>query len=240
MVEVDLEQVLGEAVAARQAGKAAGGAGVSNSVTVATVATSVPTDSIDSDVTKWPAVAQKPAIAKVNYSHDAMIDLLIANPAISQNQVAATFGYTASWVSQVMSSDAFQMRMAERREQIVDPTLRLTVKNNFDALVLRSLDVLRHKLNAAPDQIPDNLILRTLDIGGRLAGYGVKDPPTPAASQTDIHIHLEQLGGGLVSLLQRKKLEVKAINDQEDSLLLPSIDISEGDFTNASQKTQSA
>lgn len=178
-----------------------------------------------------PAVGlAKPVIAKIGYSHDAMIDLLIANPAISQNDLAAHFGYTASWVSQIMSSDAFQMRMAERREQIIDPVLRLTIKENFDALVLRSLDILRQKLNAPAAEVPDNLVLRTLDIGGRLAGYGVKDTPPPQVNQTDIHVHLEQLGGGLVSLLQRKKIEAS-------TPALRSADALEGVFTDASEET---
>lgn len=159
-----------------------------------------------------PSGALKPikdqAIAKIAYSHDAMIDLIIADPTQSQNAIAARFGYTASWVSQIMASDAFQMRMAERREQIIDPTLRATVKENFTALVIRSLDILKEKLNKPASEIPDGLVLRTLDIGGKLAGYGVKEPPAQLPNNTnEIHLHLEALGGGLVTLLQRKKLE---------------------------------
>lgn len=171
---------------------------------------------------QWPSGAAKPkdqAIAKIAYTHDAMIDLLIANPAMSQNDLAARFGYTASWVSQVMSSDAFQMRMAERREQIIDPTLRLTVKQNFDALVVRSLDILKEKLNKPSADIPDGLVLRTLDIGGRLAGYGVKEPPAaPPITPVSIAIHLETLGSGLVTLLQRKKAEAGLIEGDHSDI----------------------
>ena len=34
------------------------------------------------------------SIARVKYSHDAMIDLIIANPMIPQGQIAQHFGYT--------------------------------------------------------------------------------------------------------------------------------------------------
>lgn len=152
-------------------------------------------------------------IAKVAYSHAAMIDLIIANPGISQNALANYFGYTPSWISQVISSDAFQGALAKRREEIVDPLLMATVKEHFDALVLRSLDILQQKLNRPALEIPDNLALRALEIGSRAAGYGAKDSgPAPAGTPAEVHIHLEQLGGGLVALLQRKKREAEAID----------------------------
>jgi len=156
----------------------------------------------------WPTSGpgSKPAIQKIAYNHEAMIDLILTNPAISQNALAKHFSLTPSWVSQVMCSDAFQSALAKRREEIIDPVLRLTVEDNFKALVSRSLDILQQKLNKPAEEIPDQLALRALEIGSRAAGYGVKDQSQPAA-QTDVHIHLEQLGGGLVALLQRKKLE---------------------------------
>lgn len=158
-------------------------------------------------------VEARPVIAKVAYSHAAMIDLIIANPGISQNALANYFGYTPSWISQVISSDTFQGALAKRREEIVDPVLMATVKENFDALVLRSLDILQQKLNRPALEIPDNLALRALEIGSRAAGYGAKDSgPAPAGTPAEVHIHLEQLGGGLVALLQRKKREAEAID----------------------------
>ena len=214
-------------------------------VQAATIASTVVTSPVAAP--QWPSgsSAAKQSIAKIGYSHDAMIDLLIANPTISQNQLAAHFGYTASWVSQVMASDAFQMRMAERREQIVDPTLRLTVEENFKALVLRSLDILRQKLDQPINKIPEQLVLRTLDIGGRLAGYGIKKDPVPQVPSTEIHLHLEELGTGLVHLLHRKKAEVQALPPPIEAAAAtaaaaladltsdsdPDSDILEGDFT---------
>ena len=38
-------------------------------------------------------------VQKVSYSHDAMIDLMIAEPRITQTQLAAKFGYSVGWVS---------------------------------------------------------------------------------------------------------------------------------------------
>lgn len=157
----------------------------------------------------------KPAIAKISYSHEAMIDLIVANPGISQNALANHFGYTPSWISQVITSDTFQAALAKRREALIDPMLKATIEGEFKALVARSLDILHQKLNKPADEIPDNLALRALEIGSRAAGYGAKDPtPAAAATPAEVHIHLEQLGGGLVALLQRKKREAEAITLQ--------------------------
>lgn len=171
--------------------------------------------------------AQKPAIAKVGYSHLGMIDMILANPGISQNRLADHFSVTPSWISQIISSDAFQIALANRRKEIVDPLLIATVEENFQALVSRSQDILMQKLNRSPDQIPDQLALRTLEIAGRAAGYGVRDQPV--APQSDVMSHLEALGGGLVALLAKKRVEAEVIQ-------LPHHDI-EGDFTDANSKT---
>ena len=172
----------------------------------------------------WPSTSSsppvKPAIQKVAYNHQAMIDMILANPAISQNALAAHFSLTPSWVSQVMVSDAFQSELAKRREEIIDPMLRATVEQNFKALVSRSLDILQQKLNKPAAEIPDQLALRALEIGSRAAGYGIRDQGVAPGVQTDVHIHLEQLGGGLIQLLQRKKLQVLASEQSEADTLL--------------------
>jgi transcriptional regulator with XRE-family HTH domain len=152
------------------------------------------------------------AIQKINYSHDGMINLIIANRGISQNALAAHFGYSASWISQVMSSDAFQARLLERAGEIEDPTLRATVEESLKGLVSRSMEILKRKLDE-PDvtKIPDNLAIRTLELSTRALGYGAREQTV--AVQVNVENHLENLGGRLVSLLQRKKVEVETPAD---------------------------
>jgi hypothetical protein len=145
-------------------------------------------------------------IVKVGYTHDAMINLIIADPCVTQYELAAKFGYTASWVSQVISSDAFQSRLAERSAELVDPTIRATIEERFKALVLRSLEILRQKLDKPIEMIPDQLALRTLELSARAAGYGarIEQPPSPSG---DMHVYLESMGEGLTVLLRRKRSE---------------------------------
>lgn len=154
-----------------------------------------------------PVVGARP-IVKVRYTHEAMIDLIISNPAISQNEIAAHFGYSPSWISTVMCSDAFKVRLEERRAEIVDPFIQASIKERFEGLVNRSLEILAEKLNKPSHQIPDQLVLRTLEIGSRASGYGAQAPV-----QVNVHTHLEELGGRLTDLLQRKRAAVTI--DQE-------------------------
>ncbi len=110
-------------------------------------------------------------IQKVRYSHDGMIDLVIANPSISQNEIAAHFGYTPGWVSQVFNSDAFKSRLVERKEEIVDPVLRATLEEKLQALADKSIQVLLEKLHQTQNP---NVAVRALDVVSRALGYGAK------------------------------------------------------------------
>lgn len=144
------------------------------------------------------------AIQKVNYTHDGMINLILANRGITQNAIAAHYGYSASWVSQVMSSDAFQARLMERAAEIEDPTLRATVEDSLRGLVARSMEIIKEKLNGPAASVPDNLALRTLELSTRALGYGAREA---TVVQVNVENHLEQLGGRLTNLLTRKKAE---------------------------------
>ena len=111
------------------------------------------------------------AIARVKYSHDAMIDLLIANPAISQNEIAANFGYTVPWVSRIMNSDAFQARLALRKEELLDPVIVASIEEKFRALASKSLDVVLDKLSVTNSA---ELGLKALEISAKALGYGAR------------------------------------------------------------------
>lgn len=149
----------------------------------------------------------KQAIQKINYSHDGFINLILANRGISQNELAAKIGYSASWVSQVMSSDAFQARLMERAAEIEDPALRATIEDGLKGMLSRSMEILKAKLDGQPAKIPDNLVLRTLELSTRALGYGAREQTV--AVQVNIDQHLEELGGRLTTLLTRKKAETQ-------------------------------
>lgn len=111
---------------------------------------------------------------KLRYTHEAMIDLIIANPGISQNQLAATFGFTACWVSNILASDAFQMQLSKRRAELVDPAITATIEERFKGLVIQSLDVLQRKLEKPA--VSDTVALKALELGAKALGVGGNAP----------------------------------------------------------------
>jgi hypothetical protein len=111
------------------------------------------------------------SIARVNYSHDAMIDLLIANPSITQNALAKHFGYSVAWVSRIRNSDAFLARLAERKEDLVDPTILLTIDERFKAMASASMEIVQRKLEETPNF--DQAIV-ALELSSKALGYGAR------------------------------------------------------------------
>lgn len=143
------------------------------------------------------ATSTKPSIQKVRYTHDGMIDLIIENPWISQNQIAAHFGYTAPWVSIIFTSDAFRERLEMRKEELVDPAIRATLEERMKALVSRSLDVLMEKLGKPASSVSDAVALRALELGAKAIGMGGNQAPQTTVINAG---HIENLAERLVQL----------------------------------------
>jgi hypothetical protein len=163
-------------------------------------------DSLMAPSAPLPAVVGAKHPQKLNYSHAAMVDLIIANPGITQNALAAHFGYTAAWVSTIFASDVFQDALAERTKEIVDPALRATVETNFKAIVIRSQAILMEKLNSTAGCIPDNLALRALELSSRALGYGARE--VQPAVKVDVNLYLEEQAQRLDKLLIRRRSAV--------------------------------
>jgi hypothetical protein len=138
----------------------------------------------------------KQVIQKISYTHDAVIDLIIGSPGVSQGTLAAHFGYTQGWLSQVMGSDAFQARLASRREEIIDPTLVLTIEEKIKGMAHQSLEVLQKKLSAPI--VSDNTALKAFELSSRALGYGAQTTP-----QTPLQ-PLEKLAENITLIFNQK------------------------------------
>jgi hypothetical protein len=114
-------------------------------------------------------------IAKVRYSHDAMIDLMIAQPSLKQNDLAAMFDRSPAWISNVVNSDAFQARYHERREELIDPEIMFSIKERINAVASVSLQKVLEKLsNGLP--VSDDFALRSAKLATDALGYGSRAP----------------------------------------------------------------
>ena len=119
------------------------------------------------------AVSTGNVIEKLSYSHKAMIDLLVANPMISQGELARAFGYTQAWISRILRSDSFREQLALRTSEMVDPLVLQSIEQRFEALVTQSLDILEQKLSREAQPSAD-LALKAAELGSRALGYGAR------------------------------------------------------------------
>lgn len=164
------------------------------------------------DVSELEQTARAPTmgvVAKVNYSHTDMIDFIIANPGTTQNALAARYGYSVGWVSNVMASDAWQSAMAARRSEICDPVLVATIEERFKGITLLSLERLRQKLEAP--QVSDNVVLKAVELGAKAVGVGGNAPPPPSGD------HLAQLANRLIELQSKVRVATMEVIDVQVS-----------------------
>lgn len=111
------------------------------------------------------------AISRVKYTHDAMIDLILANPQMQQKEIAAHFGFTQAWISRVFNSDAFQARLAQRKTDVIDPSIVMTIEEKLKTVAGLSLDIVTEKLVTTRNT---DLAVKMTEISARALGYGAR------------------------------------------------------------------
>jgi hypothetical protein len=111
------------------------------------------------------------AIAKLNYTHDSMIDMILANPEVSQGKLAELYGYTEGWVSRVIASDSFQARMEQRKAQLIDPQTAKAMDDRLKGLATQSLEIVARKLESADSA---TYALEALGLATKALGYGAR------------------------------------------------------------------
>jgi len=125
----------------------------------------------------------KDGIAEVRYTHEECIRLLVANPFMTQRELAQMFGVTEAWMSQVMRSDAFRARLAEEKEKFWAPILGST-SEKLEALASASLDKLLDRI-AGPAAMPkDELLLKSAQLATTALGYGARPAGERGAGAT--------------------------------------------------------
>ncbi len=123
--------------------------------------------------------AAKNGLQRVKYSHDALIDHIIANPRVKRKELAELVGFSEHSLSRIMNSDAFLARLAERKAALVDPTLVMTVDEKLRAIASKSADIVLEKLETTANV---DLALRTLETSTKAMGYGARAPQAPAVT----------------------------------------------------------
>lgn len=87
---------------------------------------------------------------KLKYSHEAMIDLILAEPTVTNKELATIFGYSEAWVSHIRNADSFQARTAERKALLIDPAIRRSLEDRLTGVTVKAIDRIQQVLDG-PD-----------------------------------------------------------------------------------------
>ena len=112
------------------------------------------------------------------YSPLSMVQLMVQHPEYTHAQLAAQFNRPASWISQVLASEAFQSAVEPYRHQL-DPSFGATMDERFRSLAIRATTVLQSKLESSG--VNDLVVLKAAEIGVKALGLGQKKPEEAAA-----------------------------------------------------------
>lgn len=151
----------------------------------------VPAQVAASPQTNLPALQDRPAV-----NFEELVEWIVAHPGATHGEISSAYGRAAGWFSTVLVMAEFQAALEPRRAEILNPAVTATIEERFQALLIRSVDVLQTKMSvAAPG---DALVLEAAKLGVRALGLGNQGREGPA--QAAPH-SLETLADRLTSLV---------------------------------------
>jgi len=127
-------------------------------------------------------------VQKLSTRHIDILNYLIANPMVKLGDVAAHYGMTQPWLSQVIHSDAFQRMLKERQDDVFHHTV-LPLKEKLTALAHQALDKLSDRVAAETDtKEVREVATSALD----RIGFSPKSGPQAPAGNTLVLINVER------------------------------------------------
>lgn len=120
-------------------------------------------------------------IQKVTHVHRAMVDEILVNPKVTVRGLSQLSGFGEPWVRIILRSQVFKDLLEDRRSQLVDPIIIGKIEGKLARVAYKSLEVIERKISKNPDDIPDHLVVKVLEIASK--GLGLGQPKTEQAPQ---------------------------------------------------------
>lgn len=109
---------------------------------------------------------------------DAIIELMIADHALTLKDIASRLGRSAVWVSYIVRSDAFR-DLYERRRREANQQIHQDVAESLARVAMKGLAKIEHTFDNNPAKITPSFALEVASMGLEKLGYGVKLPGSP-------------------------------------------------------------
>lgn len=159
-------------------------------------------------------MAQSLQIKKVNWWHERMIDLMIAHPEKTQNELAGMLNVSVAWFSIVKNSDVFKDAWA-MRSNAHSVAVTNDIKAKAFAASEMALDAVIDRLEQNASVMPVDTLLNVVDTTMKRLGYSNdKDSAPPQINMQFIGVvspeQLEQARERMRNRTEVKALEVVA------------------------------
>lgn len=123
------------------------------------------------------------ATRKMRWWYEALADYMVAHPQARQNDIALHFGRSASTISLIINSDAFQAYLRKRRADYVE-ALDTTVRDKMLNVASQSFDLILERFEKKRDTIPLETIHKSAELAMKGLGMGVeKSGPAVVVNQ---------------------------------------------------------
>lgn len=137
-----------------------------------------------------PEGSRRPTIMRLNHTHEAIARWLLENPTRSHGECAKFFGYTQGWLSCIVHSDAFQVKLQQMQKE-ADAVVILDVPARLRGLAASALDGLSqqvdHSLQEGNGVLHRQFLHQTAELALKSLGYGqAKAAPAPVGNN---HYH---------------------------------------------------
>jgi hypothetical protein len=153
-------------------------------------------------------------LQRLNYSHEALVSQIIANPTATNAELGAIFGRTKEWVGMVKNSGIFREKLLAKMAEVTDPLLAASIEERLEMVTKRTLEVLHEKMARPVDQISDELAIQAANFGAKgmgIGGFASRPIAPPPAPQLD---RIERLADRLINL-NRPSVPHQEITDVE-------------------------
>jgi hypothetical protein len=151
-----------------------------------------------------------PEIQNMSHTHEAIARWLIANPQGSMRECAEFFGYSQSWLSCIVHSDAFKRYMHTLQGDANDAVIA-DVPTKLKGIAAQALDAIGEQLDIA---VQDGTIQhrefihRSAELALRSLGYGVAKNPAPAAPQgNNVQVNILSVPAEVIARAQARMLQ---------------------------------
>lgn len=144
--------------------------------------------------------------------YDGIIDWMLSHPGQKLGDCAEYFDKAQSTISLIVNSDAFKMRLAERRSEF-EHLHDFAIISKTSEVALKALDVMLDQLEKKRDKIPLKDANEIANTALKRLGYGEKQGPT---------INIGQGAGATVVQVSRETLEAsrKQIRQVQEQRLI--------------------